>query len=121
MDHVDEQLATAAIDNKYSLAIKAALAIGKKTLNRYYDKTDHSEIFRIAMGKYFLVPPLFFPYLRLVLHPRHKLLYFKNAGWKDDWIKGAEDIVRTEFDLSYACGTLDTQVSKVKVSSIFEP
>ena len=57
MDHIDEHLATAAINNKYPLAIKAALAIGKKTLNRYYDKT---EVFRIAMGMYFLTFPLFF-------------------------------------------------------------
>ena len=54
MDHIDEHLATAAVDNKYPLAIKAALAIGKKTLNRYYNKTDHSEVFRIAMGMNFL-------------------------------------------------------------------
>ena len=60
MDHIDEHLATAAIDNKYLLAIKAALAIGKKTLNHYYNKTDHSEVFRIAMGMYFLTLPLFF-------------------------------------------------------------
>lgn len=53
MDHIDTHLATAAIENKYPLAIKAALAIGKKTLNRYYDKTDHSEVFRIAMSKIF--------------------------------------------------------------------
>jgi hypothetical protein len=42
MDHINKHLATAAIDNEYPLAIKVALAIGKKTLNRYYDKTDHS-------------------------------------------------------------------------------
>jgi len=60
MDHIDEHLATAAIDNEYPLAIKAALAIGKKTLNRYYDKTDHSEVFRIAMGTHFLILPFFF-------------------------------------------------------------
>jgi len=60
MDHIDEHLATAAIDNDYPLAIKAALAIGKKTLNRYYDKTDHSEVFRIAMGMYLPTLPLFF-------------------------------------------------------------
>jgi hypothetical protein len=52
MDHIDEHLATAATSNKYCVAIKAALAIGKKTLNRYYNKTDHSEVFRIAMGAY---------------------------------------------------------------------
>jgi hypothetical protein len=50
MDHINEHLATAAINNCYTLALKAALAIGKKTLNRYYDKTDNSEIFRVAMG-----------------------------------------------------------------------
>ena len=50
MDHINEHLTTAAINCKYPLAIKAALAIGKKTLNRYYNKTDHSEVYRIAMG-----------------------------------------------------------------------
>jgi hypothetical protein len=60
MDHIDKHLATAAIDNEYSLAIKAALAIGKKTLNRYYNKTDHSEVFRIAMDMYFFTLLLFF-------------------------------------------------------------
>jgi hypothetical protein len=36
MDHIDSQLATDASDNKYPLSIKAALAMGKKTLNQYY-------------------------------------------------------------------------------------
>lgn len=31
------------------LSINAALALGKKTLNRYYDKADQSEVFQIAM------------------------------------------------------------------------
>ena len=40
--------------------MRAALGIGKRTLNRYYNKTDYSEVYRIAMGKsllslYFLV------------------------------------------------------------------
>jgi hypothetical protein len=50
MDHLDEHLTNAALNSKYPVSIKAAIAIGKKTLNRYYDKTDHSEVFRIAMG-----------------------------------------------------------------------
>lgn len=60
MDHIDEHLATAAIDYEYPLAIKAALALGKKTLNCYYDKSDQSEVFRIAMGTYFLLFHFFF-------------------------------------------------------------
>ena len=35
---------------KLLVSIKAAISIGKDTLNRYYDKTDHSEVFRIAIG-----------------------------------------------------------------------
>ena len=50
MDHLDEHLTNATLNPKYPISIKAAIAIGKKTLNRYYDKTDHSEVFRIAMG-----------------------------------------------------------------------
>jgi len=52
MDHIDEHLATAALSADYPKAIKAALAIGKATLNRYYNQTDHSVNFRIAMGMF---------------------------------------------------------------------
>ena len=55
MDHIDERLATAALNPDYPLAIKAALAVGKATLNRYYNKTDHSEVYRIAMGTIILL------------------------------------------------------------------
>jgi hypothetical protein len=50
MDHIDTYLATATQNSSYSPSIRAALAIGKTTLNRYYDKTDYSEVYRIAMG-----------------------------------------------------------------------
>lgn len=55
MDHIDKVLATSS-DNPYqfSLAIRAALAIGKAAMNKYYNKTDHSEVYRIAMGKFLL-------------------------------------------------------------------
>ena len=50
MDTIDEVLATNALSLKYSVAIHAALSVGKKTLNRYYEKTDLSNTYRIAMG-----------------------------------------------------------------------
>lgn len=52
MDHIDEVLATNALDAQYSLSIQAALTIWKKTLNHYYSKTDLSEVYGIAMGMY---------------------------------------------------------------------
>lgn len=58
MDHIDQVLATNAVDYQYSISIQAALTIGKKTLNRYYSKTDLSEVYRIAMGVYSSHPAL---------------------------------------------------------------
>jgi len=38
----------------------------------------------------------------LVLHPHHKLKYFKTVGWEDKWIDAAEQIVMDEFERKYA-------------------
>ena len=49
-----------------------------------------------------------------MLHPCHKLQYFKNAGWEDEWIESAEEIVRTQF-LSYRSLDLDVNWSSGEV------
>ena len=50
-------------------------------------------------------------YLQItVLHPRHKLQYFKNAGWEDEWVEAARNIVRDEFDRTYAFMDFDEEV-----------
>jgi len=51
MDHLDQHLATASLNRNYVPAVRVALAIGKAKLNRYYNLTDSSEVYRIAMGK----------------------------------------------------------------------
>lgn len=51
MDHFDQVLTTAMLSSKYSIAIRSAVRLGKKTLDKYYSKTDDSHIYRIAMGK----------------------------------------------------------------------
>ena len=51
MDRINEHLTTSAKNMSYSTAIRSVLAIGKHTLNHYYNKTDQLEIYRIAMGK----------------------------------------------------------------------
>jgi hypothetical protein len=35
------------------------------------------------------------------LHPRHKLKYFKNAGWESGWIETAELLMHDHFDIDY--------------------
>lgn len=44
MDRIDEHLATAAENTDYTVAIRSALAIGKRTLNKYYNKTDRDSV-----------------------------------------------------------------------------
>ncbi|KAF8265275.1 hypothetical protein EI94DRAFT_1438756, partial [Lactarius quietus] len=83
MDHINKVLATSS-DNphQFTLAIRAALAIGKRAMNRYYNKTDHSDVYWIVM----------------VLHPHHKLKYFKRQRWEILWVQDACNIVHHTFD-----------------------
>ncbi len=83
MDYIDQQLMDSALDPKYSKSIKTAISLGKRTLNWYYNISDHSEIYRIAMGKFHFVVCLLINLIIIyvVLHPRHKLDYFKKADW----------------------------------------
>ncbi|EJD38751.1 hypothetical protein AURDEDRAFT_71892, partial [Auricularia subglabra TFB-10046 SS5] len=79
MDHIERVFA----DNKSSLtfnnAIRAALQLAKRMLNRYYSLTDSSDTYRIAMGQFFLPVTANRPINvhETVLHPRHKLEYFR--------------------------------------------
>jgi hypothetical protein len=52
MDHLDEYLTMASLEYNLPLSIKATLTVRKKTLNCYYNKTDYSEVFQIAMSMY---------------------------------------------------------------------
>jgi len=110
MDHINTYLASATQNCGYSASIHAALTIGKRTLNQYYNKTDHSEVYRIAMSKFYSNMPVNYINNLLVLHPRHKLHYFKTAGWKPEWIEAAHDILREEFDRMYAFMDWDNEI-----------
>ena len=51
MDRMHDELTTAADDQTVMPALRAALRIGKKLLNKYYSLTDHSDVYRISVGK----------------------------------------------------------------------
>ncbi|KAG2052944.1 hypothetical protein BDR06DRAFT_825559, partial [Suillus hirtellus] len=57
------------------------------TLNWYHQLTDQSKVYHIAMG---------FSH-SYILHPCHKLIYFRNARWEDNWVTTAEELVRDQF------------------------
>ncbi|TRM60917.1 hypothetical protein BD626DRAFT_406757, partial [Schizophyllum amplum] len=85
MDELDQCVATMSIQPDIEPAIRAAAALAKRTLNRYYSLTDQADAYRISM----------------VLHPRHKLEYFKNIGWSDAWIADAEAVTRSVYNDNY--------------------
>ena len=104
MDMIDKHLATATLNNKYEPSIQAALAVGKNLLNKYYNMTDHSKLYCIAMSMSIYLLNLIGYMLDVViqvLHPSHKLDYFKLVDWEDKWVKVAEDIIRMEFEWVY--------------------
>ncbi|KAG2158006.1 uncharacterized protein EDB93DRAFT_1077728 [Suillus bovinus] len=82
MDHVDKMLTSYSQNKKYLPSICSAVQLATNTLNQYYQLTDKSRTYRISM----------------VLHPQHKLAYFKAAHWEDSWIKTPEQLVCEEFE-----------------------
>jgi len=51
MDVINSMIATMLeASQKFCLAICTALAVGSMTLNKYYNKTDNSEVYCISMG-----------------------------------------------------------------------
>ena len=109
MDHIDECLMTDTCNPRFNCAICASLGVVRKTLNRYYTLTYMSEVCQITMGM--LAPPslLFSAYIltnffapHIVLHPRHKLTYFKNAQWEEERMDTASEIVQVEYNCKYA-------------------
>lgn len=50
MDIINEKLATNALDQTLDPAIRVAVSMGKHTVNHYYNKTDETSVYCIAMG-----------------------------------------------------------------------
>ncbi|KAF5340854.1 hypothetical protein D9758_016602 [Tetrapyrgos nigripes] len=75
-------------------AIRTAVSLARVTLNKYYAKT--SDVYRIAM----------------VLHPRHKLNYFKSElKYSAASLRSLKLIVRGEFDQGYKKELVDDKTS----------
>ncbi|KAG1800172.1 uncharacterized protein BJ212DRAFT_1255023, partial [Suillus subaureus] len=73
INHIDEMLLAHESSSSLNSTVQSALTLGKKILDCYYSLTDKSDVYRVAM----------------VLHPHHKLQYFRMALWDQDWIKTA--------------------------------
>lgn len=79
MNRIDKVLTTQSLDSSCPSAIHESVHLAKKLLNKYYAKTDYSDMYRIAMGELsyadYITPSLLTQQM-VVLHLRHKLKYF---------------------------------------------
>lgn len=49
MDLIEDTLADMVDDDKYCPAMRVAINLARKTMHKYYEKTDFSEVYRAAM------------------------------------------------------------------------
>ncbi|PPQ87566.1 hypothetical protein CVT26_015429, partial [Gymnopilus dilepis] len=105
MDKIDEYFTNRLTEDSLNVAMRSAIIAAKATLNKYYELSDHAEVYRVAMGEYpSFVFDLSLTWCAIVLHPRYKLRYFKKAGWDEEWIKTSRQFVQDELDRFYAFG-----------------
>ena len=98
MDCIDALLSDVPAE-PLSQSVKHALTFACKSINKYYSKTDLSNVYRIAMGEYLVISLLCLLILSRVslLHPQLKLKYFQQRYWDQDWIDTTEAILREEY------------------------
>ena len=101
MDKLDNHL-NPHTKQPYHPAIKAAMKLARKKINRYYSLTDLLSVYHIAMGNEPVPLSIMLRWLRpSVLHPGLKLEYFRQQGWEEEWVDNAETLTCKEYIAHY--------------------
>ena len=102
MDTIDRAFTTASMDDEhFCFPIKVALELGKHIMNKYYNLTDESEIYRSSISMPSLLSPCIWLIHFVVLHPGLKTNYFRENRWQQSWQDEAIAITRRIFDEEY--------------------
>ena len=106
MDCIGALLSNAPVE-PLSPSVKHALRFARKSINKYYSKTNLSNVYCIAMSEFLdiLLLHLLTLFDFSVLHPQLKPKYFQQRNWQKDWIDTAETIVRDEYVKYDTCST----------------
>jgi hypothetical protein len=99
IDRIDAMLSESST-KPLAPAVKYGLSFARRVLNKYYSKTDDSNVYRITM----------------ILHPQMKLKYFQRNKWSQEWIDTVEAILREEF-LKYDKPSSGQEQDQVQVTS----
>jgi hypothetical protein len=83
-------------------AVRMAAKRGHTMLSKYYGLTDHTHIYRMAMSMSFIfLLSVLLAHWDQVLHPAHKVTYFRKCQWPEDWITTALNLVCEEWQDRY--------------------
>ncbi|TFK57935.1 hypothetical protein BDN72DRAFT_782719, partial [Pluteus cervinus] len=74
IDRIDDHFTNTSADSGLNPALRSAILCAKKTLNKYYGRTDDSITYRIAT----------------ILNPKFKLAYFENRKWPTPWLQSSK-------------------------------
>jgi len=118
MHYIDKHLVSGALNTMYLPSIRASMLIGKRLLNKYYNMKDYLEVYHITMGKLKFLYSWVLQLMSVhsVLDPKHKLNYFWSAGWEEDWIETAHEIIEEEFDRGYV--GMSSELEEPEVASV---
>ncbi len=100
IDLLESMLARTVANTALMPAVRVAASYGQAILNKYYEKTDDSVMYRCAIRTHLITDHMVsqLTHLRLlVLHPKHKTSYFKRQKWPQLWIDTALDVLRDEW------------------------
>ncbi|KAK7454590.1 hypothetical protein VKT23_011342 [Stygiomarasmius scandens] len=78
MDWITETLGKVRNNASLNSAIRLGAVQGIAMTNKYYSKTDFSDLYHVAM----------------IIHPEHKTQYFRKQDWPEEWISQAVKIAR---------------------------
>ena len=79
-------------------------------MNKYYNLTDESEIYRVSIGTLSVLSVRNCLTLVIALHPGLKLQYFKDNKWPQHWQDEAITITQRIFDNEYPSSSLQENV-----------
>ena len=54
-----------------------------------------------------------------MLDPRRKLDYFRAAGWEEEWIEAAREIVHEEFERGYAGIYIESEDKELSLVCVY--
>ncbi|KAJ7203388.1 hypothetical protein GGX14DRAFT_369538, partial [Mycena pura] len=80
--------------------VRAAALAGLGLLDKYYEKTDESIMYRVGM----------------LMHPSYRLSYFEKQDWPQEWKDQALNLARAQWTLNYKVQAPRMATSQVRLS-----